>query len=149
MMIKYIKYNDKYRADLIDMINRLYLEDPEGEPMSRDKINATIAQVQEYPERLRIYMVLNEDEAAVGYAIIQLIWSNEWGGLTANIDEMYVTEDARGQGITTDFIKHVPELIPGVNRLTLEVTPSNEDAMRLYQRLGFTVAENRELEMVV
>lgn len=144
-----VRYEEKYREALCNMINNLYLEDPEGEPMAQDKIDGTILQAQEHPDRLQIFMITDSAHGPVGYAIIQLIWSNEWGGLTANIDEMYICEEARGLGITTDFIEHVPDLFHEVNRLTLEVTPSNDDAMRLYERLGFREIENRGMEKVL
>ncbi|MBR6799837.1 MAG: GNAT family N-acetyltransferase, partial [Firmicutes bacterium] len=103
-------------------------------------------QAKAYPDRLRIYIIENEECEIIGYAIIQLIWSNEWGGLTANIDEMYIVESARGQGVGSGFIKAVSKLIPDVNRVTLEVTPSNRKALELYEKLGFRLAENKCME---
>ena len=95
---------------------------------------------------MRIY-ILESGGVPAGYGIVQLLWSNEWGGLTANIDEMYVAASHRGKGLATDFIRHLHELIPGVNRITLEVTPSNDKGMKFYASLGFTQAENRFMEM--
>lgn len=157
MKVTYVDYSACYKKELSYMIKELYIEDPEGESMSQEKIDATIKQACEHPDRLRILMIVGEDrpdtisgdEIVVGYAIIQLIWSNEWGGLTANIDEMYVTQSARSQGAATKFIKELPELLPEINRLTLEVTPSNDKALKLYERLGFRVAENRNMEKAV
>ena len=131
------------------MINCLYIEDPEGEPMSDEKIKATIEYAQEHPDCLKIYMICDESEQAIGYAIIQYIWSNEFGGITANIDEMYIVQSARGQGIATKFIEELNVLIPQAKRFTLEVTPSNDEALKLYKRLGFESAENRMMEKVM
>lgn len=117
--------------------------------MSMEKIEVTIEQAASFPDRLKIYIMENDIGHAVGYAIVQLLWSNEWGGLTANIDEMYVISDARNQGVATDFIKNIDKLIPGVNRVTLEVTPSNDKGMKFYEKLGFTQAENRFMERVI
>lgn len=146
MHIKYIPYREDYRKQLSQMIIGLYTEDPEGEPMSQDKIDATIAEANAHPEQLHIYMMTDDAGNIVGYAIIQLLWSNEWSGLTANIDELYVVEKARNQGIAGDFINSVEKLIPGVNRLTLEVSRSNDNALRLYRRLGFGDGVNRFME---
>lgn len=148
MDIKCVKYDEKMKSSLCSMITKLYLEDPEGEPMSQEKIEHTIKQAEKYPERLQIYMMEDHDGEIIGYSIIQLIWSNEWGGITANIDEMYIVESARGQGAGTAFIKAVPELIPEVNRVTLEVTPSNKMALELYEKLGFRLAENKCMELL-
>ena len=146
MKINCIKYDEKLKRALCSMIYKLYAEDPEGEPMSQEKIDMTIEQAKAYPDRLRIYIIENEECEIIGYAIIQLIWSNEWGGLTANIDEMYIVESARGQGVGSGFIKAVSKLIPDVNRVTLEVTPSNRKALELYEKLGFRLAENKCME---
>lgn len=147
--MKYTKYQDCHKSALCEMINSLYIEDPEGELMSMEKIEVTIEQAASFPDRLKIYIMENDIGHAVGYAIVQLLWSNEWGGLTANIDEMYVISDARNQGVATDFIKNIDKLIPGVNRVTLEVTPSNDKGMKFYEKLGFTQAENRFMERVI
>lgn len=145
MNIKYVNYEEKYRASLCYMINQLYIEDPEGQPMSQSKIDATIKQASECPDRLKIIMI-TDDESVIGYAIIQLAWSNEWGGLIANIDEMYIMQKARSQGIASKFIEGLTDLIPDITRVTLEVTPSNDRAIKLYKRLGFSIAENSIME---
>ena len=146
MKIRYVKYEETHKVQLCEMIGHLYTEDPEGEPMSQEKMDATIRQAEEFPERLQIFMMEDEMGEVVGYAIVQLIWSNEWGGLTANIDEMYVVERARRQGAATGFIENIGQLVPHINRVTLEVTPSNEKALQLYERLGFRQAENTCME---
>ena len=143
---KIIRYTDSHKNALNEMIFGLYAEDPEGEPMTPEKIEATIEQATKYPDSLQIF-IMEVDGAAAGYAIIQLIWSNEWGGLTANIDEMYVAEHFRGQGLATDFIRNVTVLIPDITRITLEVTPSNDKGMKFYEALGFRQAENRFMEL--
>lgn len=149
MKVKWIEYVEQHREALCEMINGLYTEDPEGETMSREKILATIAQSQAFSNRLKIYIMEDENGEAAGYAIIQMLWSNEWGGLTANIDEMYIDARARNGGFATEFIRNMTQLLPEVNRITLEVTPSNDKALRLYERLGFREAENRCMEWVL
>ena len=147
-MFKYPEYTACHENTLYEMVNNLYIEDPEGEPMAPGKIQSTIAQAEHFPDRLKIYMFEVSDKPA-GYAIIQLIWSNEWGGLTANIDEMYVSKQFRGQGLATDFIRNIQTIVPGINRVTLEVTPSNARGMKFYENLGFKQAENRFMEVLL
>ena len=145
-MFKYPEYTAHHENALYEMIHNLYIEDPEGAPMAPEKIRSTIEQAEHFPDRLKIYMFEVSDKPA-GYAIIQLIWSNEWGGLTANIDEMYVAEQFRSQGLATGFIRNVHTIVPGINRVTLEVTPSNDKGMKFYEKLGFKQAENRFMEV--
>lgn len=153
------EFNDTYKDVLSEMIHMLYIEDPEGEIMDDDKIAATIKYAETHHDSLKIFLIMDEGGCSkpessdkgqpIGYAIIQLIWSNEFCGITANIDEMYVVESARGQGIASEFIKNLHNLISGANRFTLEVTPSNDKALGLYERLGFEVAENRTMVKVI
>ncbi len=149
MANKATEYNVIYKENLIQMIHKLYIEDPEGEPMDDNKIAATLEYAQAHTDSLKIFMLLDEIDQPIGYAILQLIWSNEFGGITANIDEMYVVENVRGQGIASEFMNNIPNLIPEANRFTLEVTPSNDKALELYEKLGFKVAENRTMEKVI
>ena len=143
---KIVRYSEHHKEALSGMIFVLYAEDPEGKPMTPEKIKATIVQATKHPDSLQIY-IMEVDGTPAGYAIIQLIWSNEWGGLTANIDEMYVAEHFRGQGLATDFIRNVTVLIPDITRITLEATPSNDKGMNFYEALGFRQAENRFMEL--
>ena len=55
--MEYKEYQDCYKSALCEMINNLYLEDPEGEPMSMEKMEATIGHAVNFPDSLRIYMI--------------------------------------------------------------------------------------------
>ncbi len=62
---------------------------------------------------------------------------------------MGVLASYRGRGIGTELLKCAEELAKkrGMHRMELEVFEKNEDAMHLYQKLGFTM-EGRRREAV-
>jgi ribosomal protein S18 acetylase RimI-like enzyme len=69
-------------------------------------------------------------------------WSNELGGEVCNIDELFVAPEYRGRGVATALLERLAEgeeslwpVRPAA--LALEVTPQNERARALYERLGF------------
>ena len=143
MKVNFKLYEENDYKDLLLMITSLYDEDPEGEQISEFKINNTIIEFQENPQKLNIYMFKNCNEN-IGYAILVFFWSNEFGGNIINIDELYVVEKHRGKGIATKFLYYV-EGIEKIEALQLETTPSNQNALEYYKRLGFLPSENTHL----
>ncbi|MDR1017469.1 MAG: GNAT family N-acetyltransferase, partial [Lachnospiraceae bacterium] len=74
----------------------------------------------------------------IGYALLSKTWSQEAGGLTIWIEEIYIREEGRGQGLGREFIEYIKELSKGkVKRIRLEVEDDNQGAKKLYKSLGF------------
>ena len=78
-------------------------------------------------------------EIPVGYIAVCFCYSIEFGGYDSFIDEFFIEEGHRGQGIGTRSLEHiVPELQrQGIRAVSLEVGNSNEPAKQLYLRCGF------------
>ena len=79
----------------------------------------------------------------VGYVVLTLGFSLEFGGREAFIDELFVREKYRGHGYGKRLIEQGIEGFSGlgVNAIHLEVARDNADAKAFYQKLGF---EGRE-----
>ncbi len=90
-------------------------------------------------------MVLLEDGAAVGYAYVTECYSAEVGGRCVFFEEMYFDPQCRGKGYGTAVFHWLKEQYPHHPRFRLEVTDANQDAIRLYQRLGFRFLEYRQM----
>ncbi|WP_020618787.1 ribosomal protein S18-alanine N-acetyltransferase [Paenibacillus daejeonensis] len=80
------------------------------------------------------YMVMMLDEDVIGY-----------GGMWTIMDEAHITNiavrhDYRGRGFGERLLLELQRtaVFFGMNRMTLEVRVSNEQAQRLYRKLGFT-----------
>ena len=132
-------------AEVKQMIFQLYAEDPEGEPITSEKINNTIRELSAHPEKGRLVVFRTASEVA-GYAIVVYFWSNELGGDVLHIDELFVKESWRNRGIASRFIAAIPSIEQGtVKALQLEVTPSNQQALSYYKRLGFKSSKNSHL----
>lgn len=86
-----------------------------------------------------IYVVRTEGHHVAGFCAFWLV-----------IDEIHLNNVAvlpplRGHGIGTALLQHILEegRRLGAKRATLEVRASNSGALRLYQRLGFSVTATR------
>jgi ribosomal protein S18 acetylase RimI-like enzyme len=96
-------------------------------------------------ENLGKSWLIFSDGDIVGYVILTFIFSFEFKGRIAFIDELYISEHARGKGIGKDtvaFIKAEGEKLL-VKMLYLEVEHHNSAAQKLYQSAGF-VTHNRK-----
>jgi GNAT superfamily N-acetyltransferase len=86
----------------------------------------------------QVWLIEQEDEA-IGYIILTLGYSLEYRGRDAFIDEFYLREKHRGQGIGTQTLAFAEDTcrVLGVQALHLEVDFENPDAQRLYHRVGY------------
>ena len=83
----------------------------------------------------------------VGYIAVCFGYSIEFGGRDAFIDEFFIAEDARGQGIGATVLATVGDMArdEGIAALHLEVARANRRARALYARAGFAGREKFHL----
>lgn len=82
-------------------------------------------------------LLLEEEGAPVGYAILAFTYSAEVGGTVVLLDELYLVPEARGRGWGSQFFAWLFDQYPQAARFRLEVTAQNPGALALYRRLGF------------
>lgn len=111
----------------------------DGYPMDAAHSARLFGVFLERPELGHSWFVI-EDDAMVGYIILTFIFSFEYGGTIAFIDELYIKESFRGRGLGKAAIAFVKEQAAGLGLclLYLEVEHHNSNAQRLYQNAGFT-----------
>ncbi|MEP7338996.1 MAG: GNAT family N-acetyltransferase [Acidobacteriota bacterium] len=86
----------------------------------------------------RVFLIHASDQVA-GYTVLTFGYSLEFHGRDAFVDELFLLEKFRGQGIS----QHALEFLAGVCRengvaaLHLEVERKNLAAQRAYRRFGF------------
>jgi GNAT superfamily N-acetyltransferase len=126
---------------IVEMVTRLYEEDPGEQPVPAEATRRTLRALRAEPVRGRA-VVLEEGGVPRAYALLVAFWSNELGGETCEIDELYVTPALRGKGHASALLK---SLAVGTGpwprvpvALCLQVSPANARARALYTRLGFS-----------
>lgn len=91
------------------------------------------------PQSLQKAYIFEVDGTAVGYALLSYKFSHEAGGRELWLEEFYVRDAYRRQGLGREFLSFLTRLQKqeGICRLRLEVEPENIRAARLYEEFGF------------
>lgn len=91
------------------------------------------------------WLIFSENEI-VGYIILTFIFSFEYGGKIAFIDELFIKETARGKGFGKEAIQFIQGEVPklSLKLIYLEVETHNENAQKLYLAHDFEL-HNRKL----
>ena len=146
-MAKKVVIRNCKKADLVELqalVEELYVTDT-GPNADIPDVSLTYNALKASPKKGRL-LVFEKADRLVGYAIIIFFWSNEFAGDIVEIDEILVTEDARGTGVGTAFFKWLTGEYRGrAMGWSLQVNPSNKGALRLYESLGFRHSANWHL----
>lgn len=113
--------------------------DEDGHPLDAGG-EAAVAELAKGDPFARAWLLRADAEGPiVGYAVLTLGFSLEYGGRDGFLDEIYVAPEARGQGIGSAALKFVMAEAEklGIKALHLEVMPGNDRALELYRRHGF------------
>lgn len=90
--------------------------------------------------------ILEMDEQVAGYVLTARTWSNEVGGETVWIEELYVRPDYQGKGAGHEMLAFLDQHYgPKIRRYRLEVTAQNAGAIRLYQQQGYEFFDYRQM----
>jgi GNAT superfamily N-acetyltransferase len=145
-----IEYRSVARTDhaaLAGLMRQLYEEDPAERPVPEANFARTLRELEAHPDKGTI-LVIDREGRIVGYAVLINFWSNECGGNVVIIDELFVAQPWRGQGIGADFVRHlIDNEWNDAVAVRLEVTPANARARRLYERLGFSSHKNETMQL--
>lgn len=89
--------------------------------------------------------VIEKNGTAAGYAMIARSWSTEFGKACIWIEDLFLREAYRGQGLGKLFFSFITARYTDCI-FRLEVEPENVPALRLYQSAGFTVLPYTEMK---
>lgn len=91
------------------------------------------------------WLILSDNEI-VGYVILTFVFSFEYQGKIAFLDELYLNEKARGIGIGSQAVQFVLEESKklSLKLIYLEIENHNQNAQKLYIANGFEL-HNRKL----
>lgn len=90
--------------------------------------------------------IIEKDGEAAGYMLLAYTFSQEAGGKTAWIEEIYILPQFRSKGLGKEAFAFIKKNIePSCARLRLEVEDDNVRAKKLYSSLGFEMLEYRQM----
>lgn len=119
-------------------------------PYAEEEKRAVLTAILRSPVVGRIWIV-EAGGCPVGYTFLSFYVSIEYGGLTAFVDELYVSPGHRGRGLGTRVLHEVFALAPslGLRAVHLETERANTRATALYLRLGFIDHDRKLLTRLV
>ncbi|RZJ67509.1 MAG: GNAT family N-acetyltransferase [Flavobacterium sp.] len=87
-----------------------------------------------------VYLLAFSDEKAVGFVSLHIQKLLHHGGPIGEIQEMFVSSDARSLGVGKQLIDEIKRIAKQKNVLQLEVTSNfkRESAHKFYEREGFS-----------
>ncbi|MFN8673466.1 MAG: GNAT family N-acetyltransferase [Candidatus Sericytochromatia bacterium] len=149
MKIEYLPYSNENKVEFLSLVHSLYIEDPEGESITDEKIVSTINFLTENTKNGEI-LLFSGNGIILGYTILIYYWSNEFGGQIIFIDELYVKNEYRGKKIGSKFLKYLfNKKKDNFKAVFLEVFQSNNRAFDFYIKNGFVKNEGIYLKHVL
>ena len=128
---------------LVALMAEFYSES--GYQLSRERAAQAFAKLLS-DDRLGRVWLIQADDKDVGYIVVTLGFSMEYGGRHALLDDVFIQSAFRGAGLGKAALVEVCAAMQqlGVRALHVEVGPDNTPAQALYRRIGFASA-NRQL----
>ena len=108
-------------------------------PLEEEKARRALLGIVRDPALGRVW-VIQDGAEAIGYVILTLGYSLEYGGRDGFIDELFIAEAHRGRGVGREAMRFLDGICRelGVRALHLEVERANTAAQRLYRKFGFS-----------
>lgn len=122
-----------------------YHTDAVNAPVPTENYVACFDEMMRSDTYLRGYLFEDAGESC-GFALLSKTYSQEAGGFSVTIEEIYIDEEHRGKGLATEFFTFL-KAQKDIMRLRIEVEDDNEGAKRLYERMGFELLPY--LQMVI
>lgn len=129
------RVEEKDRAVYLAMAHDFYHSSAVDHPVPDAFLEQTFSEMMADDRYVEGYF-FEEDGVVKGYALLAKTWSQEAGGLTIWIEELYLLPQYRGQGQGQAFFDFLKAEKPAA-RYRLEAEPDNDRAKSLYKRQGF------------
>jgi GNAT superfamily N-acetyltransferase len=100
-------------------------------------------------DRLGHVWFIQADSQDVGYVVLTLCYSMEYGGLSAVVDDFYVRRAFRGKGLGKAALAEVRTFCAdhGIRAIHVETGRDNAAALAVYRRAGFVDTDRLHLTL--
>ena len=122
---------------ILGMMQRFYAID--SYPFNYETANSNLRTFISNEQLGRLWIIFFEN-TPIGYLALTFGFSFEYGGRDAFIDELFIEENFRNQGIGSEVMRLVEQQASslGVKAIHLEVERSNVKGNRIYLKQGYT-----------
>ena len=126
-------------------VDIFYHTDAVESPVPPEHYAVTFDELMRSDAYLKCY-IFEDDGVPCGFVLLSKTFSQEAGGVSVTIEEIYIDEAYRSKGLATEFFEYLKS-IDEIARLRIEVEDDNQGAKRLYERMGFNLLPY--LQMVI
>ena len=138
------KITEADRAAVLTMMQEFYSSPAVSTDGSEEIFGADIDTCLSDSPYLEGY-VFDLEGTLQGYAMLAKSFSTEFGKRCIWIEDLFLTDEARGCGIGKTFFDYITKKYDGAV-FRLEVEAENERAVKLYERCGFTTLPYMEMK---
>ena len=139
-MIELVLYNDRYRRETLQRIAAFWgfhsgLVGIAEEESFEEENSSLAGDLKNWTAEDHSLFVILKDGADVGFVHLHRI-----GPIVMQLEDLFVDEPMRGQGIATQAIalaEQEAQKVEGIEAMTIEVVTRNEAALHLYHKLGY------------
>lgn len=135
---------ERDRAAVLDMMRIFYASDAVSTNGSEEIFESDITGCVSDNPYVEGY-VFESERGILGYAMLAKSFSTEFGKPCIWVEDLFLKEEYRGQGIATGFFRFIEEKYPAA-LFRLEVEPENEKALRVYTRCGYSTLPYMEMK---
>lgn len=124
------------REALLTLMDEFYHSSAVLHPIPRAYYERTFDALMAGDPMVKAYLI-EEAGVTAGYALLAVTWSNEAGGRTVWLDELYIRPQFQGKGLGKAFFAFLHQEWKETMRFRLETEEDNDGARRLYSRMGY------------
>ena len=135
---------EKHRQSILTMMRTFYASPAVLSNGSEEIFAADIDECVSDNPYLEGFVFCREEEL-LGYGMAAKSFSTEFGKQCIWIEDLYVLQQYRGQGIGSAFLEYMTKRYPNAI-LRLEVEEENQRAIAVYQKSGFEVLPYMEMK---
>lgn len=130
----------EYKDELFKMMREFY-DSPALLHKSSDRVlKKTIEDSLSDNPYIKCFLFM-DDGKIIGYSMVALCYTTEYGGLCVWIEDIFLKEEARGKGLVNIFFKFLEQKYPTAVRFKLEVEMENESAVKAYRNNGYEISK--------
>ena len=137
MLIRPMVFAD--RDSVLAMEDALYHTSAIDHPVPRTNMERAFSDAVGENPHLTGWLI-EADQQPAGFAYLTFFYSCEAGGTVVMLEELFVKDELRGQGVGQKFMEWMYRQYPDAVRFRLEVTHGNP-AAHLYTRNGFQLMD--------
>jgi len=136
--------------EYLAMSREFYASDATDHQIPEDHFQRTFNEIAGGSPVAKGWLIIDEDHdptRPVGFFLVGMTWSNEFGGRVAWLEELYLRAETRGRGLGRQVLTEVIEKLKKEDQVVgfrLEVTPANESVAILYEKIGFVPVPYKE-----